>query len=83
MAIISTALIMGFIAMVVGLMVGVFIFSAIEDSIDCPDAATNPEGSATCDKATNMAWAVMGILPITLFVGVFALFGGMNNLVFR
>ena len=77
------ALIMGVIAMVVGLMVGVFVFSAIEDSNDCPDAATNPEGNATCDKATNMAWAVMGILPITLFVGVFALFGGMNNLVFR
>ena len=79
----NLALIMGFIGMAVGLIIGVLIFSSVEDSIDCPDVGTNPDGNAACTKATGLAWTVIGILPISLFTAISALFGGMNNLVFR
>jgi len=74
--------IMGFIAMAVGLMVGIFIFSSIEESIDCPDATTNADGNEVCLRATHLAWVVMGILPISLFIAVFTAFGGLKNISF-
>ena len=70
---------MGFIGVAVGLMVGVFIFSAVEDGMDCPDIATNPDGNEACQRATSIAWAVIGILPVTLFMALFTVFGGMNR----
>ena len=80
---ISIALIMGFIAMAVGLIVGVMIYAQDEDSVDWQDAATEAEGNAACQKASHLAWTVIAILPISLFVSVFAFFGGMNNFLFR
>jgi len=74
---------MGFIGVAVGLMVGVFIFSAVEDGMDCPDAATNPDGNEACDRATSIAWAVIGILPITLFMALFTIFGGIDKMGYR
>ena len=71
--------IMGFIGVAVGIMIGVFIFTSVEDSVSCPDVSTNPDGNAGCLKAKSLSWAVMGILPIALFFGLFSLFGGFNQ----
>ena len=75
--------ILGFIGMAVGLIIGLFIFGAVEENIDCPDATINPDGSQTCDRATQLAWVVMGIMPISMFMIIFAAFGGLRNLSFR
>tara|TARA_Y100000310_G_C20375014_1_gene665323 strand:- start:407 stop:643 length:237 start_codon:yes stop_codon:yes gene_type:complete len=75
----NIAYIMGFIGVAVGIMIGVFIFNEVEASVDCPDATSNPGGNAGCNKAKSLAWAVIGILPIAMFFGLFALFGGFNQ----
>ena len=72
--------ILGFIGMAVGLIVGIFIFGAVEESIDCPDATTNPDGSESCDRASHLAWVVIGIMPISLFMVIFTVFGGLDKL---
>ena len=54
----NIAYIMGFIGVAVGILVGVFIFTEVETSVDCPDATTNPGGNAGCQKAKNLSWAV-------------------------
>ena len=71
--------IMGFIGVAVGIMIGVFIFTEVETSVDCPDETANPGGYAGCQKAKSLSWAVMGILPIAMFFGLFTLFGGFNQ----
>ena len=71
--------IMGFIGVAVGIMIGIFIYSEVEQSIDCPDATSNPGGNAGCTKAKGITWSVIGILPIAMFFGLFALFGGFNQ----
>ena len=75
--------ILGFVGMAVGLIVGIFIFSAVEESIDCPDATINPDGSESCARATQLAYVVMGIMPISMFIVIFSAFGGMQNLSFK
>ena len=75
--------ILGFIGKAVGLMIGIFIFSAVEESITCPDATAHPDGSESCARASQIAWTVVGILPISLFMTIFTLFGGMKNLSFQ
>ena len=75
--------IMGFIGMAVGLIVGIFIFGAVEDVIDCPDATSNPDGNDSCNRATQLAWTVMGIMPISMFIVLFSIFGGLKNLTFE
>jgi hypothetical protein len=75
--------ILGFIGMAVGLIVGIFIFSAVEESIDCPDVGVNPDGSESCARATQLAWVVMGIMPISMFIVIFSAFGGFQNLSFQ
>lgn len=72
--------ILGFIGMAVGLIIGIFIFSAVEESIDCPDATVNPDGSESCARATQLAWTVMGIMPISMFIVIFSIFGGMQKM---
>ena len=79
----NLSFIMGFIGMAVGLIVGIFIFGAVEESIDCPDVTINPDGSESCARATQLAWVVMGIMPISMFIVIFAAFGGFQNLLFR
>ena len=74
--------IMGFLGVALGLIIGILIFGSVEDVIDCPTAQANPTGNESCEKATGLAWTVIGILPITLFVALFSLFGGMKNLEF-
>ena len=72
--------ILGFIGMAVGLMIGIFIFSAVEESITCPDATANPDGSESCARASQIAWTVVGILPISLFMTIFTIFCGISKL---
>mgnify|MGYP001269327418 CR=1 len=75
--------ILGFIGAAVGLIVGIFIFGAVEDSITCPDVTANPNGNDSCTRATQLAWTVMGIMPISLFIVLFSIFGGLKNLTFE
>jgi len=72
--------IMGFIGVAVGILIGVFIYSEVEVAVDCPEAATDPDGNAGCLKAKGLTWSVIGILPIALFFGLFSIFGGFNRI---
>jgi ABC-type lipoprotein release transport system permease subunit len=71
--------ILGFVGMAVGLIIGILIFSAVEDSINCPDPIVHPDGSESCERASQIAWTVIGILPISMFFAIFTIFGGMNK----
>ena len=75
----NIAYIMGFIGVALGIVIGVFIFTEVEASVDCPPLSANPDGFAGCQKAKSLSWAVIGILPIAMFFGLFALFGGFNQ----
>ena len=75
----NIAYIMGFIGVAIGIIIGVFIFTEVEASVDCPDSTTNPGGNTGCLKAKSLSWAVIGVLPIAMFFGLFTLFGGCNQ----
>ena len=75
----NIAYIMGFIGVALGIVIGIFIFTEVEQSVDCPPLSANPDGFAGCQKAKSLSWAVIGILPIAMFFGLFALFGGFNQ----
>tara|TARA_B100000678_G_scaffold107688_1_gene90333 strand:+ start:83 stop:319 length:237 start_codon:yes stop_codon:yes gene_type:complete len=75
----NIAYIMGFIGVALGIVIGVFIFTEVEASVDCPPLSANPDGFAGCQKAKSLSWAVIGILPIAMFFGLFTLFGGFNQ----
>ena len=72
--------IMGFIGAAIGLIIGIFVFSAVTESVECPDPAVDANGAESCDRALSMAWTVIGIFPISLFIALFAIFGGFKNL---
>jgi ABC-type lipoprotein release transport system permease subunit len=65
---IDISYIMGFIGVAVGLIIGILIYSEVEAAIDCPDAATNADGT------------VISILPISMFFALFAIFGGFSRM---
>ena len=73
---INFAWMMGFIGVAVGLMVGIFVFSAVEDGMDCPDVATNPEGNEACQKrhrgplAPSAIWALSSTKQANFTVAV-------------
>ena len=71
--------VMGFIGVAVGILLGIIIYTSIENSVDCPDININPDGNAGCQKAKSLSWAVIAILPIAMFFGLFALFGGLRG----
>ncbi|MAF44089.1 MAG: hypothetical protein CMI54_08045 [Parcubacteria group bacterium] len=71
--------ILGFIGAAIGLIIGILVFSEIENSIDCPDSATNSTGAEACTKAKSISWTVVAIFPITLFFSLFAIFGGFSK----
>ena len=71
--------IMGFIGAAIGLVIGIMVFGEIENSIECPDSATNTAGNESCTQAKGIAWSVVGIFPITLFFALFTIFGGMSK----
>jgi|TARA_B110000495_G_C22764446_1_gene447527 ABC-type lipoprotein release transport system permease subunit len=76
---IDISYIMGFIGVAVGLVIGILIYSEVEQAIDCPDAATNADGNTACTRAKSIAWTVISILPITMFFALFAIFGGFSK----
>ena len=76
---IDISYIMGFIGVAVGLIIGIMIYSEVEQSSDCPDAATNADGNTACTRAKSIAWTVISILPITMFFALFAIFGGFSK----
>jgi len=76
---IDISYIMGFIGVAVGLIIGILIYSEVEQSIDCPDATANPDGNEACTRAKSIAWTVISILPITMFFALFAIFGGFSR----
>ena len=36
-------------------------------------------GHDACERAKGTAWTVLGILPVTFFFSLFAVFGGMGQ----
>ena len=69
--------IMGFVGAAIGLVIGIMVFSEIEDSITCP---TSGEGVEACAKAKGISWSVVAIFPITLFFALFTIFGGFSKM---
>jgi len=70
---------MGFIGVAVGLIIGILIYSEVEQAITCPDEVSNARGYEACDRAKGIAWTVISILPITMFFALFAIFGGFSK----
>ena len=84
---INLPFIMGLIGAIVGLIIGILVFGEIASAIECPgegaaadgtDVITTP-GYAECMRAESTAWTVLGILPVTFFFSLFAVFGGMGG----
>ena len=76
---IDISYIMGFIGVAVGLIIGILIYSEVEQIIDCPDSTANPDGNEACTRSKSIAWTVISILPITMFFALFAIFGGFSR----
>ena len=76
---IDISYIMGFIGVAVGLIIGILIYSEVEQAIDCPNAASNADGNTACTRAKSIAWTVISILPISMFFALFAIFGGFSR----
>ena len=76
---IDISYIMGFIGVAVGLIIGILIYSEVEQAIDWPNAATNADGNTACTRAKSIAWTVISILPISMFFALFAIFGGFSR----
>lgn len=78
---IDISYIMGFIGVAVGLIIGILIYSEVEQAIDCPNVTLNPDGNSACTRAKSIAWTVISILPISMFFALFAIFGGFSRAV--
>lgn len=83
---ISGAFIMGFIGGVVGFLIGVLIFSSVSSAITCPgynsttgEYDTTVLGYQECTNGKTIAWAVIGILPVSFFFALFGVFGGFGQ----
>ena len=72
---ISLGFIMAFIGAAVALLIGILIFSSVNDAIVCP--VTNGVELKECTQAKDTAWTIIGILPVGLFFALFAIFGGL------
>lgn len=72
---ISLGLVMAFIGAAVAMMIGITIFGAIDDTINC-ESLHNESLQIRCDNTKDMAWTVIGIFPVILFFVMFAMFGG-------
>lgn len=75
----SFPFLMGIIGAVIAMLIGIMIFSAVDESIDC-EADFLPEGAKEdCENAKKISWTVIAILPITLFFVLFQIFGGLGG----
>ena len=75
---ISMAFIWALIGAVIGLVIGAFILGAVDSGLDCT-TITNTDGETACVNIKSYSWTIMGILPITLFLGLFRLFSGSTS----
>jgi hypothetical protein len=76
---ISLAFILGIIGATIGLLIGILVFSAVTESINCDGSFLNEEEKESCNRAVNTAWIVVSILPIALFFALFTIFGGVGG----
>jgi hypothetical protein len=72
---ISLAFIMAFIGAAIAMLIGIMIFSEIDNTIDC--GSVSETMYKECENAKSTAWTVIGILPIALFFAIFAISGGL------
>jgi hypothetical protein len=68
---------MGFVGVAVALIIGILIYSEIEQAVVCPEEGY--AGFEECNEAKGMAWMVISILPIALFFAMFAIFSGIGG----
>ena len=71
--------IMAFIGSAIGIILGIFIYAEVESGLNCPNGTLHPDDAKSCERAKQTSWAVIGILPISLFFGLFTLFGGWKT----
>jgi len=74
---ISLAFLLGVIGATIGLLIGILVFSAITNEIDCE--SLSEEVVKSCETALNTTWIVVSILPIALFFVLFTIFGGVGG----
>ncbi len=75
--VLSLGFILSFIGAAVALLIGILIFSEVSEAIACP--AVNTSGNTECENAKNIAFTVIGILPVALFFALFAIFGSLGG----
>ncbi|NIS95193.1 MAG: hypothetical protein GTN97_04655 [Nitrosopumilaceae archaeon] len=73
--VLSLGFILSFIGAAVALLIGILIFSEVSEAITCPAG----NGNAECENAKNIAFTVIGILPVALFFALFAIFGSLGG----
>lgn len=74
----NLGLVMGFIGCAIALFIGISIFSNVSDSISCETILDN-SFQEKCEETKDIAWTVIGILPIVLFFVLFSMFGGLGR----
>ena len=81
--VLSLGFILSFIGAAVALLIGILIFSEVSEAISCPNPAVGNisagAGNAECENAKNIAFTVIGILPVALFFALFAIFGSLGG----
>lgn len=75
----SFPFLLGIIGATIGLIIGVLVFSAVTEAIDCDGSFLNEEEKVSCNTAVSTAWIVVSILPIALFFALFTIFGGVGG----
>lgn len=74
----SLALIVGVIGAMIALIIGIVLFSEMQELVDC-DSLGNSRIQEQCQSALDVGWVVIGILPIALFFTLFMVFGGIGS----
>ena len=75
----SLPFIFGLIGVAVGILLVILIYGEVEPSIECPTIVENQKGAAACDRAKASTWSLLGVLPISMFVTIFTVFGGVKK----
>lgn len=83
--VLSIQFLMGIIGSAIALIIGILIFSEVENAVTCPEPMIDENGvehitsgQERCEGAKKIAWTVIGILPIAMFFVLFQIFGGMG-----
>lgn len=81
---ITLPFIMAFIGVAIMMMIGIFIYGAVDKAMPCPtynmtDTNSDPSIGEQCEKTKSMSWTVIGILPVLMFFVIFGMMGGMGG----